>query len=71
MQAALQDLHVNNKIASLLPYLANFVSCGVKMVSHDLVQLTRLMDIVEALSSNPVMYLGSYVSINQRSKKEN
>ncbi len=62
-QAALQDLHVNNKISGLLPYLVNFVSCGVKMVSHDLVQLTRLLDIIDALTANPVMYLGPYVSI--------
>ncbi|XP_072032490.1 TAF6-like RNA polymerase II p300/CBP-associated factor-associated factor 65 kDa subunit 6L [Amphiura filiformis] len=60
-KAALQDLHINNKIAGLLPYLVNFVSCGVKMVSHDLVQLTRLLDIVNALTSNPVMYLGPYL----------
>ncbi|XP_022095715.1 TAF6-like RNA polymerase II p300/CBP-associated factor-associated factor 65 kDa subunit 6L isoform X2 [Acanthaster planci] len=57
----LSDLRRNTKVSGLLPYFANFVSCGVKMVSHDLGQLMRLMQLVDALIHNQVLFLGPYL----------
>ncbi|KAM4018239.1 TAF6-like RNA polymerase II p300/CBP-associated factor-associated factor 65 kDa subunit 6L isoform 2-T2 [Anomaloglossus baeobatrachus] len=59
MKVALQDLQTNSKIAALLPYFVYVVS-GVKSVSHDLEQLSRLLQLVRSLLSNPYLYLGSY-----------
>ncbi|XP_053576049.1 TAF6-like RNA polymerase II p300/CBP-associated factor-associated factor 65 kDa subunit 6L isoform X2 [Bombina bombina] len=59
MKVALQDLQTNSKIAALLPYFVYVVS-GVKSVSHDLEQLSRLLQLVRALLWNPFLYLGSY-----------
>ncbi|XP_040184918.1 TAF6-like RNA polymerase II p300/CBP-associated factor-associated factor 65 kDa subunit 6L isoform X2 [Rana temporaria] len=59
MKVALQDLQTNPKIAALLPYFVYVVS-GVKSVSHDLEQLSRLLQLVRALLWNPYLYLGSY-----------
>ncbi|XP_069750279.1 TAF6-like RNA polymerase II p300/CBP-associated factor-associated factor 65 kDa subunit 6L isoform X2 [Narcine bancroftii] len=60
MKVALQDLQSNSKIAALLPYFVYVVS-GVKSVSHDLEQLSRLLHIVKSLIRNPYLYLGSYL----------
>ncbi|XP_051901209.1 TAF6-like RNA polymerase II p300/CBP-associated factor-associated factor 65 kDa subunit 6L [Pristis pectinata] len=60
MKVALQDLQSNSKIAALLPYFVYVVS-GVKSVSHDLDQLSRLLHIVKSLIRNPYLYLGSYI----------
>ena len=96
LQLALIDLRANTKIASLLPYLVNFVSkwgknwntdlfvlyyflmgtfClfavgvglpgvrlifwrfQVRMVSHDITQLMKLLHTVQALVSNTSLYL--------------
>ncbi|MGH0169933.1 UNVERIFIED_CONTAM: hypothetical protein FKN15_057987 [Acipenser sinensis] len=59
-QVALQDLQTNSKIAALLPYFVHVVS-GVKSVSHDLEQLSRLLHMVKSLVQNPFLYLGSYI----------
>uniref|UniRef100_A0A8D0GCN2 TAF6-like RNA polymerase II p300/CBP-associated factor-associated factor 65 kDa subunit 6L n=1 Tax=Sphenodon punctatus TaxID=8508 RepID=A0A8D0GCN2_SPHPU len=60
MKVALQDLQTNAKIAALLPYFVYVVS-GVKSVSHDLEQLSRLLHIARSLIQNPYLCLGSYV----------
>ncbi|XP_003229754.2 TAF6-like RNA polymerase II p300/CBP-associated factor-associated factor 65 kDa subunit 6L [Anolis carolinensis] len=60
MKVALQDLQTNPKIAALLPYFVYVVS-GVKSVSHDLEQLSRLLHVARSLIQNPYLYLGSYV----------
>ncbi|NXG25829.1 TAF6L factor, partial [Grallaria varia] len=60
MKVALQDLQTNSKIAALLPYFVYVVS-GVKSVSHDLEQLTRLLQLARSLVLNPFLGLGSYV----------
>ncbi|XP_058868036.1 TAF6-like RNA polymerase II p300/CBP-associated factor-associated factor 65 kDa subunit 6L [Acipenser ruthenus] len=60
MKVALQDLQTNSKIAALLPYFVHVVS-GVKSVSHDLEQLSRLLHMVKSLVQNPFLYLGSYI----------
>ncbi|XP_025070724.1 TAF6-like RNA polymerase II p300/CBP-associated factor-associated factor 65 kDa subunit 6L, partial [Alligator sinensis] len=59
MKVALQDLQTNSKIAALLPYFVYVVS-GVKSVSHDLEQLSRLLHIARSLIQNPYVCLGSY-----------
>ncbi|NP_001085716.1 TATA-box binding protein associated factor 6 like S homeolog [Xenopus laevis] len=59
MKVALQDLQTNSKIAALLPYFVYVVS-GVKSVSHDLEQLSRLLQLVRSLLWNPFLYLGHY-----------
>ncbi|KAI1229732.1 hypothetical protein IHE44_0010919, partial [Lamprotornis superbus] len=59
-QVALQDLQSNPKIAALLPYFVYVVS-GVKSVSHDLEQLSRLLHLARSLIQNPFLCLGSYV----------
>nr|XP_006817968.1 PREDICTED: TAF6-like RNA polymerase II p300/CBP-associated factor-associated factor 65 kDa subunit 6L-like [Saccoglossus kowalevskii] len=61
MKVALDDLRTNSKVSSLLPYLIQFVSVGVKKVNHDLGQLTKLMHIVMSLIYNPFVYLGPYL----------
>lgn len=58
----LNDLASNSKVSPLLPYLVSFIESGVKTVSHDLNQLTRLLQAVDALQRNNYLYLGSYVS---------
>ncbi|KAJ8246771.1 hypothetical protein GJAV_G00255230 [Gymnothorax javanicus] len=60
MKIALLDLQSNSKIAALLPYFVYVIS-GVKSVSHDLEQLSRLLHMVKSLVQNPFLYLGSYV----------
>lgn len=60
MKVALQDLQSNPKIAALLPYFVYVVS-GVKSVSHDLEQLSRLLHLARSLIQNPFLCLGSYV----------
>ncbi|GAB6024617.1 transcription initiation factor TFIID, variant 2 [Chamberlinius hualienensis] len=57
-KTALEDLQSNPRIAALLPYLVNFVSVGVKKVSHDLSQLTKLLHTVRSVINNPYLYLG-------------
>lgn len=64
MKIALEDLRTNSKIAPLLPYLVNFVSVGVKKVSHDLTQLTKLLYTVHALVCNQSLYLGPSPYLN-------
>lgn len=64
IQVVLIDLQTNSKIAGLLPYLVNFVSAGVKVVSLELYQLTGLLYIIDALLRNQFIYLGPYVSIS-------
>ncbi|XP_053305005.1 TAF6-like RNA polymerase II p300/CBP-associated factor-associated factor 65 kDa subunit 6L [Spea bombifrons] len=59
MKVALQDLQTNAKIAALLPYFVYVVS-GVKSVSHDLGQLSRLLQLVRSLLWNPYLSLGYY-----------
>ncbi|KAM3654566.1 LOW QUALITY PROTEIN: TAF6-like RNA polymerase II p300/CBP-associated factor-associated factor 65 kDa subunit 6L [Ammospiza maritima maritima] len=59
MKVALQDLQSNPKIAALLPYFVYVVS-GVKSVSHDLEQLSRLLQLARSLLQNPFLCLGSY-----------
>ncbi|XP_033626108.1 TAF6-like RNA polymerase II p300/CBP-associated factor-associated factor 65 kDa subunit 6L [Asterias rubens] len=61
MEITLIDLRKNTKISGLLPYLVNLASCGIKMVSHDLGQLTRLLQLVDALIHNQSLYLGPYL----------
>ncbi|XP_062584524.1 TAF6-like RNA polymerase II p300/CBP-associated factor-associated factor 65 kDa subunit 6L [Saccostrea cucullata] len=57
MKAALQDLRTNPNITSLLPCFVNFISAGVKTVSHDVSQMFRLLYTVNALISNSNLYL--------------
>ncbi|XP_064621498.1 TAF6-like RNA polymerase II p300/CBP-associated factor-associated factor 65 kDa subunit 6L [Lineus longissimus] len=57
MKVALADLRTNAKIVPLLPYFVNFVSYGVKKVSHDITQLTKLLHTIKALTSNTSLYL--------------
>lgn len=64
MKIALDDLRTSSKIAPLLPYLVNFVSIGVKKVSHDLAQLTKLLYTVHALICNQSLYLGPSPYLN-------
>ncbi|XP_041469521.1 TAF6-like RNA polymerase II p300/CBP-associated factor-associated factor 65 kDa subunit 6L [Lytechinus variegatus] len=60
-KVVLVDLQTNSKIAGLLPYLVNFVSVGVKVVSLELYQLTGLLYIIDALVRNQFIYLGPYM----------
>ncbi|XP_014670111.1 PREDICTED: TAF6-like RNA polymerase II p300/CBP-associated factor-associated factor 65 kDa subunit 6L [Priapulus caudatus] len=55
-QVALKDLRSNGNISSLLPYLINFVSCGVKAAGHDLVRLSKLLNVMRALIRNAALY---------------
>ncbi|XP_023236696.1 TAF6-like RNA polymerase II p300/CBP-associated factor-associated factor 65 kDa subunit 6L isoform X2 [Centruroides sculpturatus] len=64
LNIALNDLRTNAKIAPLLPYLVNFVSVGVKKMSHDLTQLTKLLHTVFSLVRNPSLYLGPKPYLN-------
>lgn len=64
LKIALNDLRTNAKIAPLLPYLVNFVSVGVKKMSHDLTQLTKLLHTVFSLVRNPSLYLGPKPYLN-------
>ncbi|KAL5008417.1 hypothetical protein ScPMuIL_013998 [Solemya velum] len=57
MKVALGDLRSNPQIVPLLPFFVNFVSNGVKKVSHDISQLTKLLHTVKALINNPNLYL--------------
>ncbi|XP_064600428.1 TAF6-like RNA polymerase II p300/CBP-associated factor-associated factor 65 kDa subunit 6L [Liolophura sinensis] len=56
-KVALDDLRTNNKLVPLLPYFVNFVSNGVKTISYDITQLTKLLHTVKALIRNPHLYL--------------
>ncbi|PIK62671.1 putative TAF6-like RNA polymerase II [Apostichopus japonicus] len=62
IKMVLNDLASNSKVSPLLPYLVSFIESGVKTVSHDLNQLTRLLQAVDALQRNNYLYLGSYVN---------
>lgn len=55
---ALRDLRSNPNISAVLPYFIGFVSSGVKLVSHDLTQLNKLLNTVHALIHNESLYLG-------------
>ncbi|KAJ8308361.1 LOW QUALITY PROTEIN: hypothetical protein KUTeg_013235 [Tegillarca granosa] len=57
MNIALADLRSNPQIVPLLPYFVNFVSNGVKTVSHDISQLTKLLHTVKSLIDNTSLYL--------------
>lgn len=59
LKIAFEDLQTNFKIAPLLPYLVNFVSVGVKKMSHDLTQLSKLLQTVHCLFRNQSLYLGT------------
>lgn len=58
LKLAIDDIRRNARIAPLLPYLVNFVCIGVKKLSHDLIQLSKLLHTVRALVSNHSLYLG-------------
>ncbi|XP_063429352.1 TAF6-like RNA polymerase II p300/CBP-associated factor-associated factor 65 kDa subunit 6L [Mytilus trossulus] len=57
MKLAFTDLRTNAQIIPLLPYFVSFISNGVKTVSHDLKQLTKLLHTVRALLNNTSLYL--------------
>ncbi|XP_013406678.1 TAF6-like RNA polymerase II p300/CBP-associated factor-associated factor 65 kDa subunit 6L [Lingula anatina] len=57
MRIALEDLRTNARILPLMPYLVNFISQGVRTVSHDVSQLTKLLHTVKAVISNPSLFL--------------
>ncbi|KAL3872699.1 hypothetical protein ACJMK2_035908 [Sinanodonta woodiana] len=57
MKTALLDLRTNPRIVPLLQYFVNFISNGVKTVSHDVMQLTKLLHMVCSLINNPHLYL--------------
>lgn len=57
MKCALTDVQTSSKISPLLAYFINFVSNGVKTVSHDMSQLCRLLYTVKALVTNRFVYL--------------
>lgn len=51
-KAAFADLRCNSRIGPLLPYLVNFISTGLKTLSHDLAQLKKLLFAAKALLFN-------------------
>ncbi|XP_060079186.1 TAF6-like RNA polymerase II p300/CBP-associated factor-associated factor 65 kDa subunit 6L [Ylistrum balloti] len=57
MKIALQDLRTNSQIVPLLPRFVSFVANGVKTVSHDICQLTKLLHTIKALINNTSLYL--------------
>lgn len=57
MKIALQDLRTNSHIVPLLPRFVSFVANGVKTVSHDICQLTKLLHTIKALINNTSLYL--------------
>ncbi|XP_021370631.1 TAF6-like RNA polymerase II p300/CBP-associated factor-associated factor 65 kDa subunit 6L [Mizuhopecten yessoensis] len=57
MKIALQDLKTNSQIVPLLPRFVSFVANGVKTVSHDICQLTKLLHTIKALINNTSLYL--------------
>lgn len=57
MKLAFTDLRTNAQIIPLLPYFVSFISNGVKTVSHDLKQLTKLLHTLRALLNNTSLYL--------------
>lgn len=57
MKIALQDLKTNSQIVPLLARFVSFVANGVKTVSHDICQLTKLLHTVKALINNTSLYL--------------
>lgn len=57
LKLALSDLSSNLKISPLLPFLANFVFVGVKKMSHDLAQLSKLLHAIRSLVNNPSLYI--------------
>ncbi|GFO48170.1 taf6-like RNA polymerase ii p300/cbp-associated factor-associated factor 65 kda subunit 6l [Plakobranchus ocellatus] len=54
---ALQDLRTNPNLVPVLPYLVNFVVSGIKNMSHDIGQLTTMLNTVRALLHNRSLYL--------------
>lgn len=54
---ALIDLSTNNKLVPILPFFINFVNVGVKKLSHDLVQLKKLLQTIDSLLRNRCFYL--------------
>ncbi|RUS84278.1 hypothetical protein EGW08_007971, partial [Elysia chlorotica] len=54
---ALQDLRTNPNLIPVLPYLVNFVVSGIKNMSHDIGQLTTMLNTVRALIHNRSLYL--------------
>ncbi|CAH1790630.1 unnamed protein product [Owenia fusiformis] len=57
MKIALTDLRTNTKIIPVLPYFINFVNSGMKTVSHDIGQLTKLLHTVKSIINNRSLYL--------------
>ncbi|XP_039265036.2 TAF6-like RNA polymerase II p300/CBP-associated factor-associated factor 65 kDa subunit 6L [Styela clava] len=57
---SLSDLRKSSKIFPLLPYFVTFIS-NVKAVSHDLEQLSNLLQTATALASNPFINLIGYL----------
>ena len=52
LRVALEDIRTNPRIGPLLPYFVNFVSTGVKTLSHDVGQLKKLLHATKALLCN-------------------
>ncbi|XP_048731992.2 TAF6-like RNA polymerase II p300/CBP-associated factor-associated factor 65 kDa subunit 6L isoform X2 [Ostrea edulis] len=57
MKTTLQDLRTNPNITSFLPCFVNFISSGVKTISHNVSQMTRLLYTVSAVISNSNLYV--------------
>lgn len=60
-RVALRDLKTNPKISSLLAYFVNFVASGVKIYSHDLMQVSKLLSMVNSLIDNSSLFLEPHV----------
>jgi transcription initiation factor TFIID subunit 6 len=61
---ALKDLSSNSRISPVLPFLINFISIGVKKLSHDISQLKRLLNTIESLMKNSSLYLATNPYLN-------
>ena len=57
MKVALEDIRTNPRIGPLLPYFVNFISTGIKTLSHDVGQLKKLLHVAKALLRNRMLDL--------------
>lgn len=57
MKTALSDLRTNSNISPILPHLVSFIANGVKTVSHDVRQLSKLLYTTQSLVYNSSLFL--------------
>jgi len=56
LMIALKDLSSNPGISPVMPFLINFISNGIKKLSHDIFQLKRLLNTIESLFKNSSLF---------------